>query len=155
MKIKGVRALMIIALLLEILNLLALIFLTIYQKTAKLLVMTDPEVMEIVSLPIGSAIKVIPVLIICIVAVALFMGKVDGTRIKSVLLVVLMCVIKGVASGNRFLNNFIATQGIDNYASYVALEGVAGLIISPLQMLSFCLFCVACGAYYGMEERSE
>lgn len=155
MKIKGVRALMIVALLLEVLNLLAIILMTLFQKVSKALMMSGAEVAEIFSLPVASAIKVIPMLIICIVAVVLFAGKVQATRIKSVLLVVFLCVIKWVAFGSRFLNTYMAKQGVDNFASYLALEGVIELVISPLQMVSFCLFCVACGAYYGMEERGE
>ena len=147
-----------IALLLEAVALLIVLLMTMGQKAVKPLALTESDLCDIFTIPVGTLISVIPILILFAISFFL-MKKSNGNNSKTH---VIACIIIAITFHvlTPYINSlvfqvFATLQGVNYFASYNALEYVISNAVSPFETVSFTLFCLSLGGYYGMEGKKE
>lgn len=147
-----------IALLLEAIALLIVLLMTMGQKAVKPLALAESNLCDIITIPVGALISVIPILILFAISFFL-LKKNSGNNSKTH---VIACIIIAIAFHlltpyiNALVLQVLATfQGVNYFASYNALESVISYAVSPFEIVSFTLFCLSLGGYYGMEGKKE
>lgn len=154
MKLKGIKNLQITAIVLQFLTVIMIIGLTACQSAIKPIFTSERSLIEYHSIPYQSLIQAIPMLVLYVVALFVI-NKTSSqfTKVKSIVLIIIACVLKVLLGYTFFINAIVALQGTIALASYSTLESAIGMLTGPLTLVAFALYCVSLGGYVGLENR--
>ncbi len=154
MKKKNVVILQTIALILQAVVLAMMVLVTVFQVPLKELTNMGGATAGVFAFPIDYCLQVILHLVLCTVAWCIFRNtESDGTVAEVVILLVIWYVGGLLISGcNGFISQVVAMKGVEALTSYVSLNSILALIVTPVQKIASMLFFVICGAYVGCKE---
>lgn len=148
MKTNTIRNMSYVAVGLQGFTLLAVIAITISQKTVQTLMMSSNLLQDITVIPYST-------LIVETIILALYIGLMMMSRKESLqnpilvggLFVAGACIVRIVATyGNMFVNVMYARlKGAEYLAAYSALSSAISMVTSPFNLLAFAVFCMTAG----------
>ena len=147
-----------VALLLKAVSVLLILVMTICQKAVRPLVLAPSDLNDIFTIPVELLVSVVPTLILF--GISYFLIKKNNGRNSTTHVVIFLTIALVFQALMPYINTLIlrvyATfHGANQFAAYTALETAINYVISPIQGVSFALFCLSLGGYYGMERKPE
>lgn len=146
------------ALLLNFISVLLIILMTVFQKAIRPFILTSSNINDLFTIPVDMLISVIPKLLLFGISFFLIKKK-NGTGSKTHV-ITFFTVMLAFQILIPYINTFVlrvymAFHSINEFEAYSVLETAINYIVSPLQVISFALFFLSLGGYYGMESKKE
>jgi len=158
MNYKTVKKLQYSAFFLQIAALLITVLMTVAQKSVKALIINEPDILSIRSVPIDIFIQLI--LILVLYGATLYVvvkSKRNNTKDKTLVFLIVSIVLRMLIpfADTLFFQAYVSMQGINAISAYTTLTTVIGYVTSPILLVAFTLHCVSLGGYYGIEQQDD
>ncbi len=154
MKKKNVVILQTIALILQVVVLTMMILVTVFQAPLKELTNMGGDTSGVFAFPIDYCLQIILQLVLCAVAWWIFREAGPDAAVAKVVMLLVIWYLGGllISGSSTLISSLISMQGVDALISYVALNSMLALIVTPVQRIASMLFFVTCGAYVSCKE---